>query len=209
MTSPAPSSPVRPSNSPVRHVRVPGYLFFGIAMLLPILDLLISVYPLRPGTVVWRFGAVGLLSSAIGAPLLVLFLVFVLAVLAGDRRVIIAVGVIAALIGLLLVAGTGSFALDALQMKRRVQEAAQQRFMMASMQAMLKMILEGFSAIVLAIYAFRTVNKTKIVPASRSESRGSGSLVMGRMSSSRAIAPTTEVPPAAASPNALAESTEE
>jgi hypothetical protein len=189
MTPPAP-------NSLARHLRVPGYLFFGIAMILPVLDLLVSVYPIRLDTVVWRFGAVGLLSSAIGAPLLVLFFVFALAVFCGDKKVIMTVGVVASLIALLLVAGTGSFALDALQMKRRVQAAAQQRFMLASAQAMLKLILEAISAVVLAITAFRTMNKAKIVAAPRSEARGSGSLVMGRPSSQRIVA-ATEAPPAA------------
>ncbi len=191
MTPPAP-------NSLARHLRVPGYLFFGIAMILPLLDLLVSVYPIRLGTVVWRFGAVGLLSSAIGAPLLVLFFIFALALFVGDRKVIMAVGVVAALIALLLVAGTGSFVLDALQMKRRVQEAAQQRFMMASFQAMMKLTLEAISAIVLSITSFRTLKKAKLVPTTRSEGRNSGSLVMGRPSSSRsAVAAAAEAPPAA------------
>lgn len=175
-------------NSFARRIRVPGYLFLGIAMILPILDLLVSVYPIRLGTVVWRFGAVGLLSSAIGAPLLVLFFIFALAVISGDRRVITAVAIVAAIIALLLVAGTGSFALDALQMKRRVQEAAQQRFMMASGQAMLKMILQGISAIVLAVTALRMIKKPVVVAVSRTESRRSSSLVMGRKSSSAAPA---------------------
>ncbi|MDB4888704.1 MAG: hypothetical protein JWL61_559 [Gemmatimonadetes bacterium] len=189
MTLPAP-------NSLARHLRVPGYLFFGIAMILPLLDLLVSVYPARLGTVVWRFGAVGLLSSAIGAPLLVLFFIFALALFVGDRKVIVTVGVVAALIALLLVAGTGSFALDALQMKRRVQAAAQQRFMMASMQAMMKLILEAISAIVLSITAFRTLKKSKRAASSRPEPRAAGSLMMGRPSAPRPIAAATEAPPA-------------
>ncbi|MEO5817633.1 MAG: hypothetical protein ABIT20_20360 [Gemmatimonadaceae bacterium] len=209
MTSPAPTS------SLARRLRVPGYLFFGIAVILPILDLLVSVYPIRLGTVVWRFGAVGLLSSAIGAPLLVLFFIFALAMFLGDKRVVLTVGIVASLIALLLVAGAGSFALDALQMKRRVQEAAQQRFMMASMQAMLKLILEGVAAIVLAISAFRTVNKkTKALPSSSStgkESRGSGSLVMGRKRSSRSLATSDATSDAAADapPAAITETIEE
>jgi hypothetical protein len=196
-------TPSAPTSSLARRLRVPGYLFFGIAMILPVLDLLVSVYPIRLGTVVWRFGAVGLLSSAIGAPLLVLFFIFALALFLGDRRVIITVGVVASLIALLLVAGAGSFALDALQMKRRVQEAAQQRFMMASMQAMLKLILEGISAIVLAIAAFRIVSNKKVAAVSRSDSRSTGSLVMGRKSASRSTA-AAEAPPAT-----LTEATEE
>ena len=184
-------------NSIARRFRVPGYLFFGIAFVLPLLDLLISVYPIRLGTVVWRFGAVGLLSSAIGAPLLVLFLIFVLAVICGDNKVITTVGVVAAIIALVLVAGTGSFALDALQMKRRVQEAAQQRFMLASGQAMLKMILQGISAIVLAITAFRMMKAPKVVAVSRTEPRRSASLVMGRKSGPTIAAPQEEAPPVA------------
>ena len=185
-------------NSLVRHLRVPGYLFLGIATVLPLLDLLISVYPLRPATVVWRFGAVGLLSSAIGAPLLVLFFVFALAVFAGDRKIIITVGIISAIIALVLIGGAGAFALDALQMKRRVQEAAQQRFTMASIQAMLKLLLEGGAAIVLAFSAFRTLARAKVAPATRSEPRGSSAgLVMGRQSS-RIAAPIAEAPPPAA-----------
>ena len=185
-------------NSLVRHIRVPGYLFLGIATVLPLLDLLISVYPLRPATVVWRFGAVGLLSSAIGAPLLVLFFVFALAVFAGDRKIITTVGIVSVIIALMLIAGSGSFALDALQMKRRVQEAAQQKFMMASVQALLKLLLEAASAIVLAFSAFRTLARAKVAPSTRSEPRGSSSgLVMGRQSS-RTVAPAAEAPPPAA-----------
>ena len=187
-------------NSLARHLRVPGYLFLGIATLLPLLDLLISIYPLRPATVVWRFGAVGLLSSAIGAPLLVLFFIFALAVFAGDRKVIITVGIISAILALLLIGGAGAFALDALQMKRRVQAAAQQRFTMASVQALLKLILEGASAAVLAFSAFKVVAKAKTAPATRAESRGSSSgLVMGRQSS-RTSVPVADAPAAINAP---------
>jgi len=185
-------------NSLARRLRVPGYIFFGIAMFLPVLDLLVSVYPIRLGEVVWRFGAVGLLSSAVGAPLLVLFFVFALALFAGDRKVILTVGVVAALVALLLVAGTGSFALDALQMKRRVQAAAQQRFMLASMQAMLKLLVEAVCAIVLSVSAFRAHNK-KLHISPKSEPRSSSSLIMGRPSSPRTIAAINEAPPAAVS----------
>ena len=185
-------------NSLVRHLRVPGYLFLGIAMVLPVLDFLLSVYPLRPATVVWRFGAVGLLSSAVGAPLLILFFIFALALFAGDRKVIMTVGIISAMIALVLIGGSGAFALDALQMRRRVQAAAQEKFTMASVQAMLKLILEGIAGIVLAVSAFRVLSKARAIPAVRSEPRGSSaSLVMGRQSS-RTSLPAAEVQPPAA-----------
>jgi hypothetical protein len=67
---------------------------------------------------------------------------------------------------------------------------------MASMQAMLKLVLESITAIVLALSALRTLKKAKVVAVPRNEKRGSSSLVMGRPSRPAAI---TEVPPTAIS----------
>ena len=171
-------------NNVVRRLRVPGYLFLGIAMILPVIDLFVLVYPLRLTQVIWRFGAVGLLSSAVGAPLLVLFFVFALALFAGDRKVVAAVGVLAALIALLLIGGAGSFSLDALQMKRRVQAAAQLKYLMTAGQALVKLLIEALSAIVLSVSAFRAAS-AKALPVSPAEQRTSAGLVMGRRPSGR------------------------
>lgn len=180
----------------VRSLRVPGYVILGIATVLPMLDLLVSVMPLRPSTVVWRFGAVGLYSSAIGTPLLILFFIYVLAHLSGDRKVRIAVGVIAALITVSLIAAAGAFVLDALQMRQRIQPAAQTRFMTASVQAMLKLALEGLAALVLAVSVFRSARAAKAAPAARVESGRSGSpLLVGRPSARPVVAEAVEPAP--------------
>ena len=175
-------------NALVRRLRAPGYVILGIAMVFPLLDLLVSVMPLRPATVVWRFGAVGLLSSAIGAPLLVVFLIYVLAFFAGDRKVAMLCAVLAALIAVLMVAGAGTFVLDALQMKRRVQEPAQMRFLVASAQALMKLGLQGLGGLVLAVSAFRSLKAAKSLPVARTEARASTSLLMGRASQPRPVA---------------------
>jgi len=111
----------------IRRLRAPGYLIMAVTSILPLIDLLMAISPMHLGTVMWRFGAVGLVSSAVGAPLLVLTLVYALALLCGDRKVVITVGVIAALVALLMLLGAGSFTLDALQMKGRVNPAALDR----------------------------------------------------------------------------------
>jgi hypothetical protein len=178
-------------NALVRRLRAPGYLILGIAMVFPLLDLLVSVLPLRPATVVWRFGAVGLLSSAIGAPLLILFFIFVLAYFSGDRKIMVVCAAIAALIALVMIGMAGTFALDALQMKRRVQAAAQAKFLMACAQALLKLAFEGLAALVLAVSAFRTLRGAKAAPVARTEARPSSSLLMGRAAGARPI--TAEV----------------
>ena len=171
-----------PSNL-VRNLRIPGYVILGIAMVLPMLDLLVAIMPFKPATVVWRFGAVGLYSSAIGTPLLLLLFIYMLAHVAGDRKVTMVVSVLAALIALSLVAGSGAFVLDTLQMRQRIQPAAQTKFMTASVQAILKLALEGLGALVLAISAFRAGRGIKSLPVARVESgRSSSPLLVGRPS---------------------------
>jgi hypothetical protein len=145
----------------VRRLRVPGYLIMAVTSILPLIDLLMAISPMHPGTVMWRFGAVGLISSAIGAPLLVLVLVYALALLSGDRKVVITVGVIAAIVALLMIVGAGSFTLDALQMKGRVNPAALDKFKGASALALVKLVVMGISAIVLAVSAFRSTKLMK------------------------------------------------
>ena len=187
----------------IRRLRAPGYLILGIAMVLPLIDLLVSLSPLRPTTLMWRFGAVGLLASAIGAPLLVLFLIYVLAYFSGDRKVMVACAVIAALVALMMIAGAGTFALDALQMKRRIQAAAQARFIMASAQALLKMGLQGLASLVLAVSAFRTLKGAKSLPGPRTEARASSSMLVGRPSVARPVAGEAPVAPPPAAPQAV------
>ena len=177
-------------------------------MVLPLMDLIISLLPLRPTTLMWRFGAVGLLASAIGAPLLVLFLIFVLAYFSGDRKVMIACTALAGVIALFMFAGAGTFALDALQMKRRIQAAAQARFIMASGQALLKMGLQGLAALVLAVSSFRTLKGAKTLPGPRTEARPSSNLLVGRPSVARPAAADAPVVAPVATPIAPREAAE-
>lgn len=145
----------------LRRLRAPGYLIMAVTSILPLIDLTLAISPLHPGTVMWRFGAVGLVSSAVGAPLLVLTLVYALALLVGDRKVVLTVGVIAALLALCLLVGTGSFTLDALQMKGRVNPAALDKFKGASALALLKLVVMCIASVVLAVSAFRSARLLK------------------------------------------------
>jgi hypothetical protein len=173
---PAPDPPQPPaismtSTAPdlLRRLRTPGYLIMAATSILPLIDLMMAISPMHPGTVMWRFGAVGLVSSAVGAPLLVLTLIYALALLVGDRKVVIAIGVIAAILALLLLLGSGAFTLDALQMKARVNPVALDKFKGASALALLKLLVMCISSIVLAVSAFRSAKLTKreVVRANR------------------------------------------
>lgn len=170
----------------VRRLRAPGYVILCIAMVLPLVDMFMSVMPMKPAMVAWRFGTVGLFASAVGAPLLVLFLIYVLALSVGDLKVVVVCGAVAALLALLLIGGTGTFALDALQMKARVQAAGLPRFYTASAQAVIKLILQGIASVVLAISIFRTVRNPRLA-AAKPERNPAANLLVGRSMSTRPI----------------------
>lgn len=171
----------------LRRLRAPGYLIMAVTSILPIIDLMMAISPMHPGTVMWRFGAVGLISSAVGAPLLVLTLIYALALLSGDRKVVIAVGVIAVLLAVLMIGGAGAFTLDALQMKSRVNPVALTKFKGASALALLKLVVMGIAAIVLAVSAFRSSRlvKREVVRSNRPNAN----LIVGQGTTPKAIAP--------------------
>ena len=155
-------------------------------MILPLVDLVMSVVPFKFTTLVWRFGALGLFASAVSAPILVLFLIYALANTVGDRKIMIACGVIAALLTILLLGGMGSFALDALQMKSRIPAARVTQLYTASAQAMLKLALQSVASLVLAISIFRTLRDPKLAPA-KAIRNPAANLLVGRSIPNRPI----------------------
>ncbi|MDB4916551.1 MAG: hypothetical protein JWM95_4195 [Gemmatimonadetes bacterium] len=187
MISPAPAGLLR-------RLRVPGYLILALALAFPLADLLVQTMPLKPTQVVWRFGAMGLFSGAVAAPILILFFIYALALLSGDRKVIIAVIAISAILALILLGGSGAFALDALQMKRRVQAAAQPRFTVAAAQAMAKLLLQGLASVVLAVSALVTVRGTKAAPVRVERPSGPNLIVGSRGAALRNIQAPTPTP---------------
>jgi hypothetical protein len=171
----------------IRRLRAPGYLIMAVTSILPLIDLMMAISPMHAGTVMWRFGAVGLISSAIGAPLLVLTLIYALALLAGDRKVVIAVGVIATILAILMLVGAGSFTLDALQMKNRVTPVAMDKFKGASVLALLKLVMMCIGSIVLAVSAFRSARLTRREAVRAT--RPGATLIVGQPAAAKTVIP--------------------
>lgn len=145
----------------IRRFRTPAYLIFTLAAILPTVELILAISPVKPSQVMWRFGAVGLFASAAAAPLIMLLLLYGLALFSEDRVVLYVIGVVAALGAAVLIASAGSFTLDALQMKRQVNPPAMTKFAVASVQALAKLLLQGVAAAVLSVSAFRAARALK------------------------------------------------
>lgn len=151
------SSAVAPvlSERLLKQVRNAGYLILSLAALFPLVEVAAGLWPPHFDNATWRFGASGLVSNyAMGASI-ELFLLVVLALFANQRRVLLVLGTVAAIMAVTLLGGAVMFVLDAVQTRARVVPAAIHRFDLAASGAFAKMVLFSLANGVLARGAFR------------------------------------------------------
>lgn len=141
----------------VRRLRAPAYAFLLVTVVFQVFDYVAGLLPLQFNSVVWRFAALGAATNIVGNILLLVLLVYALSLMAGDRPVILFVGIVSVLIAVLLLGGAGIFALDALQLRTRAEPRALPKFDLASGQALVKMLVEGIVALLFAVSAFRAL----------------------------------------------------
>jgi hypothetical protein len=184
----------------IRRFRTPAYLIFTLGAILPLVELVLAVSPVKPSQVMWRFGAVGLFASAAAAPLIMLLLLYGVALASEDRGVLYVIGTLAALSAAILLVSSGSFTLDALQMKRQVTPAAATKFAVASVQAFVKLVLQGIAAAVLAVSAFRAGGALRREAVKKPDR--SGTLVVGQPAKGKgAAADRADTPVLQSKPN--------
>ena len=96
------------------------YIIGALFIVVPVFDLLLNLWPMSPGNLGWRYGAVGLFANFLHTPLLGALIVTLFAAVVRDRRLLLAFaiawGVTAAALGIALAV----FSLDALQMRSTV-----------------------------------------------------------------------------------------
>lgn len=103
-----------------------SYLAWGayplavLLVLAPLVELMARVWPLRPDSISWRFGALGMAFNVAVTPLLGVFLAIVTAVWLGHRRWGRVVSVLSFAVAALLLIALGDFALDYLQIRTGV-----------------------------------------------------------------------------------------
>jgi hypothetical protein len=141
--------------APLRPLVLPAYLVGFALALIPPLDAVMQVLPLRLGDPRWRFGTFGLLSNAMMIPLTGLLIIFVASTVFEHRRFQRILGILAFTLALGMLAGLGLFALDALQIRNDVSQKAALAFKVATGTAGLKATFGMFTLAMFGIAAFR------------------------------------------------------
>lgn len=140
----------------------PAYAVAFLLVFFPLLDTALSVWPLKPGDVLWRFGAVGLLSRSLMTPILGLLVAFSVAYLREQPRVVRTLSVLSGVTAIAIVLATGVFILDALQMRVQVQPGARSGFDMATAAALVKYALGALVLMGFAVAAWRASGRVAL-----------------------------------------------
>ncbi len=143
------------SHSDLRAIAWPVYLAGILTALLPMVDLLASVWPPRLGQVEWRFGTLGLLSGFTLSPLLGLVMCMAAAAVL-EHRVVQRVLAVLALFGAVAMVGSiVVFSLDWLQFRAAAPAEARTGMDVGSVKAIIKHALVAASLIWLGIAGWR------------------------------------------------------
>lgn len=132
-----------------------AYLVALLMIVVPLIEVALSVWPLRMNQTAWRFGTFGLLSQAATTPLVGAVLLFTTAFVLGHRKTLLASGVLAALVAVALVISIPLFGLDAVQMRSQVRAQTMRAFDVSSVLASVKLFGLFITASLIAIGAIK------------------------------------------------------
>jgi hypothetical protein len=157
-----------------RQLAAPAYFVALALMLIPPLDTVTQVLPVRLGDVRWRFGLFGLVSNSLLLPLTGLLIAFLVTVVFEHRRTQRALGIVSLLALIALVGGLGVFGLDTLRFAGALNQRTRIPFRVAIVIAMIKSLI---GVLTLAGFAWASFKPPR---GSRSRSnRGGPSLIIG------------------------------
>ena len=122
-------------------------------------DALPALWPFRLGAAEWRFGAVGLMSSALMTPLLGAFLILAAAAALDHRRVLTVSSWLLFALVVVLVAVAVVFALDFLEVRTRIQERVRPAALGAAAKAAWKLGVGGIVSLVMAFSSRRMAKR--------------------------------------------------
>jgi hypothetical protein len=156
-----------------------AYAVAFLLITLPMVDLLLSVWPLRFGQANWRFGTAGLLSQALLLMLLGMLLALATAALVGHRRVSQVLAGLALAGSALGALAMLMFGLDGLQVRSGVRVEAMGGFDRAAIVAIGKYAVATVTALLMGIGGLKVSRAGDREPAARSARAESSMLLIG------------------------------
>ncbi|HET8656861.1 MAG TPA: hypothetical protein VFL93_15160 [Longimicrobiaceae bacterium] len=143
------------------HTRVWRSVYYLALLLIltPLLDLFSNAWPIQAGTMMWRFGFLGLLGNNLLTPFLGLVLAAVAAATLEQPRVLKTVAVVNFILCVVVIAAIVLFALDALQLHKNVNPQVLERFETGSAIAMVKYVLALIGFAILGRSALKAAGK--------------------------------------------------
>jgi hypothetical protein len=123
------------------------------------LDFGANVWPWQPGSIQWRFGAVGLFAGPLASLVLGVFLLMAGAWTLKHRRIQRTLAILSVLLVVLLLLTMAGFTLDALQMRASVREQSQGPLSSVVVQAAVKYLIVLLSLTALSWLAWPTSKK--------------------------------------------------
>jgi hypothetical protein len=139
------------SNKPLARA---GYLLAAILVLIPLIDGVMQLLPLRLGDERWRFGAVGSLSNLMLVPLLGFLLAIAVASFSDARRTKRVIGTICGILAFCIAALSVLFILDYFQVRTIVTPKFQHATAVATTSALIKNLVSVLTLVLLSRAGF-------------------------------------------------------
>lgn len=140
---------------PLRRLATPAYLVCLALFLLPLVDVMTTLFPWQFAEARWRFGAVGLVSNALVLPMAALLIALAAATIAEQPRMRVAVGIVGAVATALCVLALVLFGLDAVQTRAQVRTEMRTSFHVASITAAVKTLFAAVTFGFLSVAALK------------------------------------------------------
>ena len=148
-----------------RFLGLAAYLVATTLIVVPFFDAAMSLWPWQPGSARWRFGAVGLGSNALMVPCAGVLIALATSITLGHLRAARLLGIVCALGAFFTTLAILLFALDAMQTRADVNPAALLSFNVASLTAVVKLMLGTATLAAFARAGIRSSNERRVATA--------------------------------------------
>lgn len=163
-----------------RHLSAPTYLVAFLFLFVPLLDLIVSVWPLQFGNLRWRVAMVGQLSGGLMTVFLGFLLALAIATVLDQPRMQRAIVALSGLLAVLLLVIIGLFVLDIFQLRGAVRVEVRRAFDMIAVQAFIKLVLALVGSVLFVLAGIRAARDEQKSRRSRGAAEGPVVMVGGR-----------------------------